>query len=106
MTNPLQAGMMPPEVPDHPNNVQWTAKLPLLVGGVLLAIAGLYLTIYRRSRIVALTGLALIVIGSFFIAYSFTIKEWCKVINPNNAFSSGFSVEFRGCLTAKGWLEL
>lgn len=84
--------------------VAWTNKLPALVIGVVLLIAGLYMR-NKRWRPAIIGGTVLILMGCGFIGYSMTIKEWCAAVNPQSAFSSAFSTSFHGCLRAKGWLE-
>lgn len=85
--------------------MKWTAKLPTLVVGVVLFIAGLFIA-HSRWRYAALGGTILLIAGAGFVGYSMTIKEWCKVVNERSAFSSAFSPSLRGCLKQKGWLEL
>ena len=86
-------------------DVRWTAKLPLLIAGAVLTVSGLFVT-HSKWRYGIICGALMIVLGGSFIAYSMTIKEWCRVVNPNSGFSSAFSMQFRGCLKQKHWLEL
>ena len=85
--------------------MKWTAKLPALIVGIALFIAGLFVS-HSKWRYAALGGALLLLSGCGFIYYSMTIKEWCKVVNERSAFSSAFSPSLRGCLQQKGWLEL
>lgn len=84
--------------------MKWTAKLPALLLGIILFIAGLIAIAYRKSRTATIVGLSLIVLGSGFIGYSLTIKNWC-VPGPGSAFSSAFHQSFAACLRQKTWLE-
>jgi uncharacterized membrane protein len=85
--------------------MKWTAKLPALIVGIVLFIAGLFLS-HSKWRYAALSGALLLIAGAGFITYSMTIKEWCKVVNEQSAFSAAFSPSLRGCLKQKRWLEL
>jgi hypothetical protein len=82
----------------------WTLKLPLLVLGLVLAVPGVLAVAYRRSAVMTIVGLVLIVMALSFIGYSLTIKEWC-VVDENSQFSSDFAPTLRGCLRMKGWAE-
>ena len=85
-------------------SVHWTAKLPLLVIGIVLALAGVVQLCWTKSKVAAAIGLILIVMGASFIGYSMTIKNWC-VPGAGSAFSSGFGQSFAACARMKGWIE-
>lgn len=84
--------------------VQWTAKLPALIIGIVLFIVGLFVS-RSKWRYAALGAVLLFAASGGFFYWSLTIKEWCAVVNEHSAFSSGFSTSLRGCLRYKGWLE-
>ncbi len=85
--------------------VAWTAKLPTLIIGIILAVAGVFVWLFRKSKTAAIIGLVLIAAGISFVAYSMTIKDWCRVVDPKSQFNSDFAMEFKQCLEAKGWFE-
>jgi hypothetical protein len=55
--------------------VKWTAKLPMLVAGVIAIVGGLGFS--RRGW--ASIGFVLILLGAAFVIYSFTLKSWCEL---------------------------
>lgn len=91
-------------MPENENDVTWTAKLPALIAGAALILAGL-VSLCGRWKYAAIGGALLILAGVGFVGWSLSIKEWC-VVNERSAFSSAFSPSLRGCLRQKGWLEL
>ncbi len=89
---------------NSPNpQVQWTAKLPALVIGIVLFIVGLFIS-HSKWRYAALGAVVLFAASAGFLYWSISIKEWC-VVNEQSAFGAGFSPSLRGCLRMKGWLE-
>jgi hypothetical protein len=80
--------------------VKWTAKLPLLVGGLLLLIIGLVATARGRLVIAAIA----ILLSALFVSYSYTIKDWCEV-RTGNAWGVGQwgTHSFGDCAKLKGW---
>ncbi len=91
-------------MPENDQQVTWTAKLPTLAAGIILALAGVIVWAYGKSKSATITALVLLTLGAAFIGYSMTIKEWC-VVNQKSAFSAAFSPSLRGCLRMKGWAE-
>jgi hypothetical protein len=90
------------------DRVAWTAKLPLLIAGILFIVAGVLEVAVGRGRMWLIIGLATIILGSAFIGYSIAIKDWC-VYRPGmaiSAFSGSFAADFNACARTKGWLEL
>lgn len=85
--------------------MKWTAKLPTLIIGAVIFIVGLFVS-HSKWRYAAVGGLLLFGVGSGFIGYSMTVKEWCVPNLQQSAFSSAFATSFHGCLRMKGWLEL
>lgn len=86
--------------------MKWTAKLPALIIGVAVAIAGLFVS-RSKWRFAAIGAVLLFAASAGFITWSLTIKEWCAARNvAQSAFSSAFAPSFHQCLRIKGWLEL
>lgn len=85
--------------------VKWTAKLPDLLGGVALAVSGIVVICWQKSKTLTIIGILLILAGTSFIGYSMTIKNWCESYSVSSDFSSDFSLSFNDCLRQKGWFE-
>ena len=87
------------------NKVRWTWKAPALIAGVALAALGLVTT--TRGRIIA--GLAIIILGAAFVAYSMTIKDFCAVHqhgwHGGTWGQTGFGGQLGECLAEKGWFS-
>lgn len=86
------------------NDVRWTNKLPALVIGIILILAGFFASIRRAVA----TAIILIALGAGFVGYSLTIKEWCELKGTTlgqSAWGSGFGGGFDQCLRQKGWLS-
>lgn len=87
-----------------PDDVRWTAKLPTLLIGLALIVAGLFAT----TRRAVIASIILIGLGAAFVSYSLTIKEWCALKGTTlgqSAWGSGFGASFDQCLKQKGWLS-
>lgn len=84
--------------------VQWTNKLPALVIGIVLLIAGLF----ASSRRAAVAAIILIALGAGFVGYSLTIKDWCEMKGTTlgqSAWGQGFGASFDQCVKAKGYFS-
>ena len=88
---------------DQTDDVQWTNKLPALLIGLVLIVAGLFAS-WRRMTIAAVVLLA---IGTAFVFYSITIKDWCELRGltlGQSPWGQGFGASFDQCARQKGWL--
>jgi len=86
-------------------DTQWTNKLPALLIGLVLIVAGLFAS-WRRAVIAAVLLLAL---GTAFIGYSLTIKDWCSLRGSTlgqSPWGQGFGASFDQCAKQKGWFSL
>ncbi len=87
-------------------DVQWTAKGPVLIAGIVLALTGLLAT--WRGRWIA--AIVLIALGCGFIGYSLTIKDWCELRGAEYGKSAwgqgGFGGGIGECMREKGWFSL
>lgn len=86
------------------NEVRWTAKGPALIAG-LLALA-LSMVATARGRLI-LAGV-LLVLGTAFLTYSLTLKQWCELHHGAWGGAWGetsFDVTLGECLKEKGWLS-
>lgn len=88
---------------DDRDDVQWTAKAPALIAGIVLVIAGIF-SLSRKWKYAALIGVSLLIAGSGFIGWSLTIKDWCvgKDMLP---FTDQHGEAIFNCFRHKGWLE-
>jgi hypothetical protein len=83
------------------DDVRWTNKLPALVAGVILILAGLL----ASSRRATAAAIILIALGAGFVGYSLTIKDWCEVKGMawgDKAFGQG---GFGHCWKQKGYFS-
>lgn len=74
----------------------------MLLLGVVTAVTGLLLWAYSKSKSATIIATLVILLGGGFVAYSFTIKDWCLV---KSDFGRDFGSDLHGCLKAKGWLQ-
>lgn len=87
---------------DQTDDVQWTNKLPALLTGLVLIVAGLFAS-WQRAAIAAVVLLSL---GTAFVFYSLTIKDWCQTKGTTlgqSPWGQGFGTSFDSCAREKGW---
>ena len=84
--------------------VQWTNKLPALLVGLVLIALGLFAS-WRRMVIAAVILLGL---GTAFVFYSTTIKNWCQIQGSTlgqSPWGQGFGASFDQCAKQKGYFS-
>lgn len=84
------------------SEVHWTAKLPLLIAGILVGLVGIVAVLWRKSPLITALGVLLLLVAVGFIGWSMTIKDWCIM---HSDFGGDFSPDLAGCLKLKGWFQ-